>query len=78
MTDQYDHRMQSNETARKKSSQAHPAPAIIIRVTDDKSGKQEKEIYRKIAVIDNLAQWAGGMPPPIWETLTTIIDRYAA
>ena len=53
--------MQSNETTRKKSSQAHPAQTIVIRVTDDKSGKQEEEINCKVAVINNLTQWTGGM-----------------
>ena len=52
----YHHRMQTDNTPLEESTDAHPAPAVVIGITDNKTGKHKEKIYRQVTVIDNLFQ----------------------
>ena len=46
--------MQTGQTAFEEAPSGHLVPAVIIRITDDKTREDEEEIHRQIAVIDDL------------------------
>ena len=50
--------MQTDDTAFKESTDAHPVPAIIIGIADYEARKHKEKVYGKITVIDNLREMA--------------------
>ena len=48
--------MQTNYTPLEESTDTHPIPTVVISITDNKTGKHEKEIHCQIAMIDNLSK----------------------
>jgi hypothetical protein len=46
--------MQANQSALKEILQTHPAPAVVIRISNHKARQYKKEIHRQITVVDDL------------------------
>ena len=44
--------MQTDQTTFEKVAHRQRRPTVIVGVTDDKTGKHEKEIHRKVAMVE--------------------------
>ena len=49
-------RMESHQAPFEESHDGHLVPAVVVGVSDDKAGKDKKEIHRQIAMVHNLGR----------------------
>jgi len=45
--------------ARKKKTNSHLAPTVIICITNDETGKQKEKPYGEVTMVNNLIEMAG-------------------